>query len=137
MKKTVVTGQTCVGELRLSRSDVGHDLRATKIPIDLACEFRSVGLDQDGETWLIEGTRSEMIDAIVNAGYAVKRLFRVPTAGPEFAMAVTNVRCPVCRAGTVRWAEAGHVPFYRECDHCGRHFMGEGDSDNPRLTWVD
>jgi hypothetical protein len=37
--------------------------------------------------------------------------------GWRWSVALT---CPACGAGTPQWAEAGHVPGYRVCDHCGR-----------------
>ena len=36
---------------------------------------------------------------------------------------VTNVRCPACGHGIIRWHEAGYVPGYRICDGCGRTFL--------------
>ena len=73
MRKTKCTGQTCVGELRLAALDVGFDLRKTGTPVALPGRFSSVGLnDADGETYLIEGTRQEMIDAIKAAGYTLQ-----------------------------------------------------------------
>ena len=38
---------------------------------------------------------------------------------------VTNVACPGCGVGLIRWAEAGAVPGWRECDTCGRQYMGD------------
>ena len=38
---------------------------------------------------------------------------------------VTDVACPNCQHGIVRWAEAGYVPGWRECDVCGRQYMGD------------
>lgn len=71
MKKTNCTGQTCVGDLRLPPLDVGFDVRLHDMQIDLPDEFSSVGLQIDGETWLIEGTREEMVQAILDAGYLI------------------------------------------------------------------
>lgn len=71
MKKTRTTGQTCVGEVRLTPLDVGFDLRLHGMVIELPDEFDSVGIEQDGETYLVEGTREEMIKAIKAAGYTV------------------------------------------------------------------
>jgi len=66
------TGSTCVGDLRLSSLDVGFDLRAAGHAIRLPEKFASVGLnDQEGRTWLISGSRDEMVAAIRDAGYAV------------------------------------------------------------------
>ena len=36
---------------------------------------------------------------------------------------VTDIPCPVCADGTLRWAEAGYVPGYRICDRCARHYL--------------
>ena len=71
MKRTNKTGCTCVGDLRLSPLDIGFDLRETDTKIELPAQFESVGLDIDGQTYLIEGTRDEMIQAICDAGYVV------------------------------------------------------------------
>lgn len=71
MKKTNCTGQTCVGDLRLAPLDVGFDVRLHDMQIDLPDDFSSVGLAIDGETWLIEGTREEMVQAILDAGYLI------------------------------------------------------------------
>lgn len=71
MKRTNVTGQTCVGDLRLSPLDVGFDPRRVGFAIELPAEFRSVGIEQDGQVYLIEGSREEMIGAIREAGYAI------------------------------------------------------------------
>jgi len=69
MKRTNKTGYTCVGDLRLSSLDIGFDLRENKNKIQLPIKFESVGLDIDGQTYLVEGTREEMIQAIREAGY--------------------------------------------------------------------
>jgi hypothetical protein len=71
MKRTKKTGCACVGDVRLSPLDVGFDVRLHNIPIELPEHFGSVGLDIDGDTYLIEGTRAEMLGAIVAAGYTV------------------------------------------------------------------
>lgn len=70
MKKTK-TGQTCVGDLRLTPLDVGFDLRRHDMAVNLPDEFNSVGLEIKGETYLIEGTREEMIREIKKAGYKI------------------------------------------------------------------
>jgi hypothetical protein len=51
----------------------------------------------------------------------------------EYWPAVTDVPCPVCATGTIRWAEAGYTPGYRICDGCGRHFVAAGDAAAPTL----
>ena len=52
----------------------------------------------------------------------------------DYWAAVTDVPCPVCHTGTVRWAEAGHVPGWRECDHCRQQFLAGGDHLAPTLV---
>lgn len=57
-------------------------------------------------------------------------------AAPEYHdywQAVTDVPCPCCEGGTVRWDEALHVPGCRTCDGCGRHFIAGGDAGTPTL----
>ena len=51
----------------------------------------------------------------------------------DYWRSVTDVRCPSCLAGKVRWAEAGYVPGYRVCDRCGTHFLARGNAENPQL----
>lgn len=72
MKKPETTGQTCVGDLRLTPLDVGFDLRRHGMAVSLPAEFASVGIELGGETYLVEGTREEMIRAIKRAGYTIK-----------------------------------------------------------------
>lgn len=71
MRKTKTTGQTCVGDLRLTPLDVGFDIRLHDMAVNLPAEFASVGLEVKGETYLIEGTREEMIREIKRAGYKI------------------------------------------------------------------
>lgn len=52
---------------------------------------------------------------------------------PDYWPAVTDVPCPICPDGTIRWAEAGYVPGYRICDGCGRHFLAGGTGEAPTL----
>lgn len=54
-----------------------------------------------------------------------------------FSASVTDVPCPCCATGTVRWHEAGFVPGYRKCDGCGREFLATGDATHPRLEVVE
>jgi hypothetical protein len=51
----------------------------------------------------------------------------------DYWAAVTDVPCPCCDGGTIRWAEAGYVPGYRICDGCGRHFLAGGTAEAPTL----
>lgn len=53
---------------------------------------------------------------------------------PDYWGAVTDVPCPICIIGTIRWWEAGYVPGYRRCDACRRHFLARGDSSHPTLV---
>lgn len=72
MSRTDVTGQTCVGDLRLAPLDVGFDLRRTGHAVRLPdWEWQSVGLEQGGRIWLVTGTREELVAAIRDAGYTV------------------------------------------------------------------
>jgi hypothetical protein len=49
---------------------------------------------------------------------------------------VTDVACPCCEHGKIRWAEAGYVAGYRICSRCGRHFMAQGTMAKPTLVRV-
>lgn len=71
MKKTNMTGKTCVGDIRLSSLDVGHDLRRHCIPIEIPDDCVSAGYDENGVTWLIEGTADEIREELRRAGYKV------------------------------------------------------------------
>jgi hypothetical protein len=51
----------------------------------------------------------------------------------DYWAAVTDVPCPCCAAGLVRWAEAGSVPGWRCCDGCDREFLAGGNADAPTL----
>lgn len=52
----------------------------------------------------------------------------------DYWRSVTDVPCPFPRChGVVRWAEAGHVPGYRICDRCGRHYLAKGTVGEPAL----
>ncbi len=59
---------------------------------------------------------------------------QAPVGPCRYWEAVTDVPCPVCDTGRVRWAEAGRVPGSRECDGCGAEFQAVGDTDNPALA---
>ena len=71
MKRTRKTGETCVGDLRLTQRDVGVDLRLVGMAVNLPEKFTSVGIEENGETYLVEGSREELIAAIKAAGYTV------------------------------------------------------------------
>lgn len=70
MIRTRVRG-LCVGDLRLATIDVGFDPRLQGMAVQLPQQFGSVGLDIDGETYLLQGTRDELIAAIRAAGYRI------------------------------------------------------------------
>lgn len=55
----------------------------------------------------------------------------------NWSAAVTDVPCPACGAGTLRWHEAGTVPGYRRCDGCGAEFTSNGSAREPVLTLVE
>jgi hypothetical protein len=52
----------------------------------------------------------------------------------DYWISVTDVPCPTKCGGTVRWAEAGHVPGYRVCDGCGTAWFAAGDLQDPQLA---
>jgi len=52
---------------------------------------------------------------------------------PVYWLAVTDVPCPVCETGTVRWAEARYIPDYRICDGREAHFFARGTAVRPIL----
>lgn len=54
----------------------------------------------------------------------------------DYWVSVTDVSCPVCKMGMIRWNEAGYVPGYRICDHCHYDFMAKGNASNPTLIKV-
>ena len=59
---------------------------------------------------------------------------RPPRVSPDYWSAVTDVQCPCCETGMIRWHEAGYVPGYRRCDGCLRHFQAAGDAEGPELV---
>lgn len=59
-----------------------------------------------------------------------------PLSTPDYWGAITDVACPACETGTIRWHEAGYVPAYRRCDTCRRHFMGKGTAAAPTLVFT-
>ena len=61
----------------------------------------------------------------------MKHTYRMP--GNDYWAAVTNVPCPVCQTGTVRRAEYGNVPGWRQCDGCGLEYQA-GDHIHPTLV---
>ena len=71
---------------------------------------------------------------IDGCGVRARRLYFVPVRSRASIWAsVTNVACPSCGRGRVRWAEAGYVPGYRICDCCHRHFLTRGTAAKPAL----
>jgi hypothetical protein len=70
-------------------------------------------------------------------GYQRVRVYPMPVAADGYWPAVTDVPCPICETGTVRWAEAGYVPGYRVCDHCHRHYRAQGNSAAPSLARLE
>jgi len=65
------------------------------------------------------------------------RVFQMPAVQGDYWAAVTDVLCPVCEGGDIRWAEAGYVPGYRICAGCTRHFMAMGTINLPTLVRVN
>lgn len=63
-------------------------------------------------------------------------VYTMPPSASDYWQSVTDVTCPVCESGTIRWAENGYVPGYRICDRCGRHFLAGGNNDHPTLLRV-
>lgn len=62
------------------------------------------------------------------------RVYDVPVqSSDDYWESVTDIPCPCCTSGTIRWAEGGYVPGYRICDKCGRHFLAQGDRKQPTL----
>ena len=55
---------------------------------------------------------------------------------PDYWVAVTDVPCPGCGHGLLRWAEAGYVPGYRICDDCGGHYLACGTREAPTVARV-
>jgi len=78
--------------------------------------------------------RIESLD-LDGCGAAPTRVYDLPPA-PDYWPAVTDVSCPECAYGTIRWAEAGYVPGYRVCDGCGRHYVAGGTRETPTLLRV-
>lgn len=66
------------------------------------------------------------------------REYAMPPATSQYDYwpSVTDVPCPCCASGTIRWAEAGYVPGYRICDGCGKHFLADGTAAAPTLLRV-
>jgi hypothetical protein len=61
-------------------------------------------------------------------------VYDMPVANPnDYWQSVTDVPCPICPDGAIRWNEAGYVPGSRICDTCGRFFQAGGDSSTPTL----
>lgn len=71
-------------------------------------------------------------------GFRKTRVYDMPVVESDYWASVTDVPCPVCQNGILRWAEAGYVPGYRKCDNrkCRRHFLARGNSEKPILLRV-
>jgi hypothetical protein len=70
-------------------------------------------------------------------GFRRTRVYDLPQiSSRDYWLSVTDVPCPCCEEGLIRWAEAGYVPGYRICENCGRHFMAKGTLDAPTLLRV-
>lgn len=65
------TGETCVGDCRLSALDVGFDLRRAAYVADIPANAQSVGLDIGPDTYLVSGPRPVLVAVAVAAGYDV------------------------------------------------------------------
>ena len=66
---------------------------------------------------------------IYNLGDGSKRhaVYEMPTLDlNNYWASVTDVPCPVCPDGTIRWNEGGYVAGSRICDGCGRFFQAHG-----------
>jgi len=60
-------------------------------------------------------------------GPARHAVYDMPTVSPrDYWASVTDVPCPICDSGTIRWWEAGYTPGSRICDGCGRFFQAGG-----------
>jgi hypothetical protein len=65
----------------------------------------------------------------INLGDGEKRhaVYDMPVLDPhDYWPSVTDVPCPICNTGVIRWNEAGYVPGSRICDGCGRFFQARG-----------
>ena len=80
----------------------------------------------------MSGYRVEMLNTD-GSGHRRHRVYDV-TTGTGYWSAVTDVQRPACGSGVIRWAEAGHVPGYRICDRCRRHYLADGDHAHPSLV---
>jgi hypothetical protein len=65
----------------------------------------------------------------LNLGDGMRKhaVYDMPTLDEHnYWLSVTDVPCPVCKHGMIRWHEAGFVPGSRICDGCGRFFQAQG-----------
>ena len=69
-------------------------------------------------------------------GFVRTRVYDLPVLHEGYWRNVTDIPCPVCSTGMIRWHEAGYVAGYRICESCGRHFLAKGDISSPRLLRV-
>lgn len=72
MTKKEMTGQTCVGKVRLAPVDLGFDLRLHDMIAEVPADLCSVGYEQGGRVWLAEGEPEELIAELEAAGYRVR-----------------------------------------------------------------
>lgn len=67
-------------------------------------------------------------------GQRPHRVYPLPSlSDTDYWISVTDVPCPSCKKGTVRWHESGYVPGYRRCDKCKNHFLAKGKTQTPEL----
>ena len=64
------------------------------------------------------------------------KVYYLSPVSDDYWAAVTDVQCPCCTEGKIRWAEHLYVAGYRICDKCGRHFLASGDMNAPKLIRV-
>ena len=66
-------------------------------------------------------------DADLGDGERSHAVYDMPVVSQhDYWVSVTDVPCPMCGTGTIRWNEAGYVPGSRICDGCGKFFQARG-----------
>ena len=63
-------------------------------------------------------------------------VFVMPVKSRDYWANITDVRCPACLEGIIRWHEAGYVPGYRICDGCGRTFFARRTDERARPVLI-